>query len=87
MSVHEKLAAGAEVSLRHLRTEVPHWEWVAVRNGMMWNYEGRRGDKVVHVYPVSVIVGHYGDDLVETQWRVDDGDTSMSYASWWVKVC
>lgn len=65
---------------------MPHWEWKAVRQGFGWEYEGKRGDCTVHVYPVSVVVGPYDDDF-ETQWRVDDGETSYSYASWWVKVC
>lgn len=50
---------------------------------MGWTYEGTKGARGVRVYAVAMLCGPAEDDY-ETQWRVDDGKSSQTYASFWV---
>ena len=70
-----------KVTLKTLRAECPSWTWTAERYGFGWQYKGRKDDKLVTVFAVSILVG---EDEFETQWRVDDNNTSTEYVSWWL---
>jgi hypothetical protein len=62
-----------------LRQEAPDWAWGAERYGFGWRYIGTKDGQRRSVSAVSRICGE--DDFF-TEWRVDDGITSMSYAMW-----
>ncbi len=72
--------------LHELRAECPEWSWVAERRGMGWAYVGTLGAHRVTVHAVGRLCGPSEDDF-ETEWRVDDGLTSFSYVSWWLRTC
>lgn len=72
------------MKLAELRAEVPHRQWTAIRSGFGWEYEGvNDGGRPVRVYPVSVLCGR--EDDYATEWYVDDGDRTETYASWWLR--
>jgi hypothetical protein len=75
------------MNLRKLRAECPDWAWRPERYGFGWRYLGQREGRRVVVQAFSVLCGPGETDDAETQWRVDDGQTSRSYAAWWMSKC
>lgn len=70
------------LSLRILRERVPTWQWKAERRyGLGWNYTGSKDGRSVCIYCTAVLCG---EDEFQTQWRVDDGVKSETFASWWL---
>lgn len=76
-----KLRQGSAMSIRTLRAECPAWHWTAKHDGTSYDYIGKRGNQQVTVRAHARLIG---EDEFETEWRVHTGDTSISYAMWWI---
>lgn len=74
----------SRMNIGSLRRSAPNWTWTAKHHGMGYEYEGRRDAEIVRVYAVAVHCGPAEDDFA-TQWRVDDGETSFTYAEWLIR--
>lgn len=76
------------LTIKSLRKDLPHWKWKATRSGFNWNYTGSIVDSNGHliqvlVYPVASWTGW--EDNYSTEWRVEHGLHSESYAHFWLK--
>jgi hypothetical protein len=70
-----------DITLKRLCSWHPEWEWRAVRTGFGWEYVGNRTFAEVRVRAYSVLCGPSEDDCA-TQWRVEQGEHSESFAMW-----
>lgn len=75
-----------KITIKALRHNHPTWAWKAIRSlcSIGWEYEGRKDKRCVEIRAYSVLVDEY--DNYRTEWRVDEGNKSQSYALWfWEK--
>lgn len=70
----------SRVTISRLRSEHPDWTWAAERAGMGWRYVGTRDAERV-VLTEYAILGSF-EDCSGTAWYVDDGMTSVDFATW-----
>ena len=73
------------ITKARLESDAPTWKWTAKHNGMGWQYIGVKSGDTVTVKAFAMMCGPAEDDY-STQWRVDDGEKTVDYASWIMTV-